>query len=197
MKTRINLYGPEFRPRRQWASLAQMMLAWGGALLLLLGMGAYLSWQQSELDARQRQLDAELSRLGAESARLDAELARHQPSAALASELTGLRDQIGGMELMLQQLGALAPERGQSHALLLRELAGLSAPGLSLQRIRVEGEHISLGGETHSSEEVPAWVARFGETRSLAGKAFPEFLLSRDPKGRLLFQLGSLPKETP
>ncbi|MBZ6074117.1 MSHA biogenesis protein MshI [Aeromonas schubertii] len=197
MKNRINLYGPEFRPRRQWASLSQMMLAWGGVLLLLLGVAAYLGWQQSALDARQLALESELGQLRAESARLDAELARRQPSAALSAELTALREQVSGMELMLQQLGVLAPERGQSHALLLRELAGLSASGLALERIRVEGDRITLGGETRSSEEVPAWVARFGETRTLAGKAFPEFLLSRDPKGRLLFQLGSLPKETP
>ena len=36
MKRQINLYGAEFRPKRQWASLNQMALVWGFALLLIL-----------------------------------------------------------------------------------------------------------------------------------------------------------------
>ena len=36
MKRQINLYGAEFRPKRQWASLNQMALVWGFALLLML-----------------------------------------------------------------------------------------------------------------------------------------------------------------
>ena len=33
MKRQINLYGAEFRPKRQWASLNQMALVWGGWLV--------------------------------------------------------------------------------------------------------------------------------------------------------------------
>ena len=43
MKIRINLYGDEFRPRRQWGTLPQMALAWGLCLLVLL-VGQSAPW---------------------------------------------------------------------------------------------------------------------------------------------------------
>ena len=49
MKRQINLYGAEFRPKRQWASLNQMALAWGAGLLLILLMAAGYGWQQQQV----------------------------------------------------------------------------------------------------------------------------------------------------
>ena len=49
MKRQINLYGAEFRPKRQWASLNQMALVWGFALLLILLTGVGYSWQQQQV----------------------------------------------------------------------------------------------------------------------------------------------------
>ena len=44
MKIRINLYGDEFRPRRQWATLPQMAGCW--LLVLLLISGSALGLKQ-------------------------------------------------------------------------------------------------------------------------------------------------------
>ena len=49
MKRQINLYGAEFRPKRQWASLNQMALVWGFALLLMLLVGVGYGWQQQQV----------------------------------------------------------------------------------------------------------------------------------------------------
>ncbi|MGL5975958.1 MAG: PilN domain-containing protein, partial [Aeromonas sobria] len=49
MKRQINLYGAEVRPKRQWASLNQMALVWGCALLLILLVGVGYSWQQQQV----------------------------------------------------------------------------------------------------------------------------------------------------
>ena len=60
MKRQINLYGAEFRPKRQWASLNQMALVWGFALLLILLTGVGYSWQQQQVSRALAQRSAEL-----------------------------------------------------------------------------------------------------------------------------------------
>ena len=47
------------------------------------------------------------------------------------------------------------------------------------------------------SQDVPAWVNRFKQTPSLAGKQFGELTLSRDKEGRLAFQLSGIEREKP
>ncbi len=61
MKRQINLYGAEFHPKRQWASLNQMVLAWGVALLVILLVGAGYGWQQHSVSRALAQVNAELA----------------------------------------------------------------------------------------------------------------------------------------
>lgn len=194
MKRHINLYGPEFRPRRVWASLNQIVGLWGLVLLLALICAGTMIWQQRELARQQSELRAQLATRRAESAQLDARLAKHQSSPVLNTQLTDVRGRIASMQLMLQQLGKLAPERGESYAALMADLARIQDDHLALSRIRFEGGRVSLGGQTRGSHDVPQWVSRFRTTPTLSGKEFSELQLNRDKQGVLQFQLGGLPK---
>lgn len=149
MKRQINLYGAEFRPRRQWASLNQMALVWGGSVLLLLCTAGVIAWQQHVVGRELVQVRAALEIKRGEAQRLDADLSR-------------IRD-----------------------------------PQLSLQRIEIADGYVNLSGFAGRSQDVPAWVNRFKQTPSLAGKQFGELTLSRDKEGRLAFQLSGIEREKP
>ena len=75
MKRQINLYGLEFRPRRQWAMLEQMALVWGCCLLVLASVAAFYAWQQQGVSRELAQVQAALGVKRSEAKRLDAELA--------------------------------------------------------------------------------------------------------------------------
>lgn len=45
MKLRINLYADEFRPKRLWCSLPQLLLIWATVLLLILSCALYLQYR--------------------------------------------------------------------------------------------------------------------------------------------------------
>ena len=74
MKIRINLYGDEFRPRRQWGTLPQMVLAWGLCLLVLVVAQLTLQHLQSRQRADNQQQELTLNALRSEGERLLAEL---------------------------------------------------------------------------------------------------------------------------
>ncbi|TNI84853.1 PilN domain-containing protein [Aeromonas sobria] len=197
MKRQINLYGAEFRPKRQWASLNQMMLVWGFALLLILLAGVGYSWQQQQVSRALAQRNVELDLKRGEAQRLDAELARHQADPRLQQQLTNQQDELTAKQGLMRQLGSLTLQKSQGYASLMADLSRIRNSNLSLQRIEINEGRINLSGFAGRSQDVPAWVNRFKQTPSLVGKEFGELTLSRDKEGRLTFQLSGIAREKP
>ena len=197
MKRQINLYGAEFRPKRQWASLNQMALVWGFALLLILLTGVGYSWQQQQVSRALAQRSAELELKRSEAQRLDAELARHQADPRLQQQLVNKQDELTAKQGLMRQLGSLTLQKSQGYASVMADLSRIRNSNLSLQRIEINEGRINLSGFAGRSQDVPAWVNRFKQTPSLAGKQFGELTLSRDKEGRLAFQLSGIEREKP
>ncbi|MEZ6995179.1 MULTISPECIES: PilN domain-containing protein [Aeromonas] len=197
MKRQINLYGAEFRPRRQWASLNQMALVWGACVLVLLCAAAVIGWQQHGVERELAQLRAELEVKRGEAQRLDAELARHQADGLLQQQLVTRQEELTAKQGLITQLGSLALQKSRGYAGLMADLSRIRDPQLSLQRIEIADGRVNLSGFAGRSQDVPAWVNRFRQTPSLAGKQFGELTLSRDKEGRLAFQLSGIEREKP
>ncbi|WP_429219469.1 PilN domain-containing protein [Aeromonas veronii] len=197
MKRQINLYGAEFRPKRQWASLNQMALVWGFALLLILLTGVGYSWQQQQVSRALAQRSAELELKRSEAQRLDAELARHQADPRLQQQLVNKQDELTAKQGLMRQLGNLTLQKSQGYASVMADLSRIRSSNLSLQRIEINEGRINLSGFAGRSQDVPAWVNRFKQTPSLVGKEFGELTLSRDKEGRLTFQLSGIAREKP
>ncbi|MEN9533267.1 MAG: hypothetical protein RIQ83_2491 [Pseudomonadota bacterium] len=197
MKRQINLYSAEFRPRRQWASLNQMALVWGGCVALLLCMAAFYGWQQQGVGHELAQVRAALEVKRGEAQRLDAELTRHQANAVLQQQLASKQEELTAKQELMQQLGSLALQKSQGYAGLMADLSRIRDKQLSLQRIEIAEGRINLSGFANHSQDVPAWVKRFQQTPSLAGKQFSELTLNRDKEGRLAFQLSGIEREKP
>ena len=197
MKRQINLYGAEFRPKRQWASLNQMALVWGFALLLILLTGVGYSWQQQQVSRALAQRSAELELKRSEAQRLDAELARHQADPRLQQQLVNMQDELTAKQGLMRQLGSLTLQKSQGYASVMADLSRIRNSNLSLQRIEINEGRINLSGFAGRSQDVPAWVNRFKQTPSLVGKEFGELILGRDKEGRLTFQLSGIAREKP
>ncbi|EKP0300758.1 PilN domain-containing protein [Aeromonas veronii] len=197
MKRQINLYGAEFRPKRQWASLNQMALVWSFALLLILLTGIGYSWQQQQVSRALAQRSAELELKRSEAQRLDAELARHQADPRLQQQLVNKQDELMAKQGLMRQLGSLTLQKSQGYASVMADLSRIRNSNLSLQRIEINEGRINLSGFAGRSQDVPAWVNRFKQTPSLVGKEFGELTLSRDKEGRLTFQLSGIAREKP
>ena len=197
MKRQINLYGAEFRPKRQWASLNQMALVWGFALLLILLTGVGYSWQQQQVSRELAQRSAELELKRSEAQRLDAELARHQADPRLQQQLVNKQDELTAKQGLMRQLGSLTLQKSQGYASVMADLSRIRNSNLSLQRIEINEGRINLSGFAGRSQDVPAWVNRFKQTPSLVVKEFGELTLGRDKEGRLTFQLSGIAREKP
>lgn len=191
MKIRINLYGDEFRPRKQWATLPQMVGCWLLVLLLIAGSVLGLKQLHAGQQAANQQQELALNALRLEGERLVAEQARHKPDAELHRQNKQLQHQVQIKQLLLHSLSARAMLKSSGFAVLLNDLARIRSPGIALQHIQLDEGRVELAGLAASSQDVPAWVNRFTEAESLTGKEFSELQISRDAEGQLLFRLSS------
>lgn len=191
MKIRINLYGDEFRPRRQWATLPQMVGSWLLVLLLIAGSLLGLNQLHAGQQAGNQQQELALNALRLEGERLVAEQARHKPDAELHRQNKQLQHQVQIKQLLLHSLSARAMLKSSGFAVLLNDLARIRSPGIALQHIQLDEGRVELAGLAASSQDVPAWVNRFTEAESLTGKEFSELQISRDAQGQLSFRLSS------
>ena len=189
MKLRVNLYTDEFRPKRQWLSLPQMMLGWLGLLALLLAWWGLSHWQLSQQQQANRQLQQQLMQLKQQSDGLDAQIKARQQDAGLTAELANRRALLAGKQQLVSRLNGQARLKSQGMAGLLADLARVGGPDISVQTIRLEQGRLSLAGQSRSSEAVPAWLDRFKQTQTLAGQGFAELQMQRDDAGRLHFDL--------
>ena len=189
MKLRINLYSDEFHPKRLWLTLPQLVSCWGVALLLLVGCGSYLQWLQTQQLQVTQSLESVVSEQRQEAERLSRELLSRHPDQALQRKVSELRTELEAKQALLDNLAGRQRLKSQGFAMVLEDLARLHGSGISLQHIQVRGDDISLQGVARRSQDVPAWVNQFTDTKGLSGRSFEELLMSRDSSGNLLFQL--------
>ena len=191
MKLRINLYPPEFYPKRQYLDLFQMAMILGCSLLLLLLISVWLGYQSSGLAAQVREQDALQQQMQQAIAATQAKLGARVPNPQLQAELKSLGDDLLAKQELLEHLHDWMPWRSHGFAQTLEDLARIHSATISLKRIEIEKQGLSLTGTAASSAELPAWLARFSKAPSLAGKQFNVLAMERDKKGILQFQLSS------
>ncbi len=196
MKLRINLYADEFRPKRLWCSLPQLLLIWATVLLLILSCALYLQYRLRSQQQATQALELSFSTQQQEVERLNRLLEAHKPDASLAQQVAEHQSELETKQSLLDNLAGRNLLKSQGFALVLEELARIRSPEIALQRIQLQGERISLQGLTSRSQEVPAWLNRFAGTRGLSGRRFDELLMSRDSQGNLQFQLNSRTQDT-
>ncbi len=162
-----------------------------------MGQRLFYGWQQRGVDRELAQVRALLDVQRGEATRLDAALARHRADGQLQQQLVDKREELAAKQALIRQLGSLSLQKSQGYAGVMADLARLRDARLSLQRIEISDGRINLSGVAERSQDVPAWVNRFKQTPSLAGKQFGELTLSRDKAGQLAFQLSGIARETP
>lgn len=191
MKTRINLYLPELRPKRHKLSLSHIVLVWCAMLAFLLLAEAVVQGLLLQSTHQQQALQQHISELDAQTKTLNTQLEQRHPSGVLEHELKLRREELLSkqqLQFHLTQLGAL---QNQGFAVWLYDLSHARAPGIALQSFDIENDQLRLQGEAASNDAVPAWLSRFSEHPKLRDRTFSTLQVERQKSGVLQFRLAS------
>ncbi len=191
MKTRVNLYTAEFKPKKELLSFNQMAVVWCFAMLVLLSLYFYTSDQLQSSRQTLVTLQLEEGEKRTELQKLEAKLMAHQASAMLNRELAARKLELEVKRRLLNSLGEKQLLKSQGFAVLMADLAKVNDKEVWLTQVLVTEGNINLSGITTSSDAVPRWVNGFKRVASLAGQGFYQFSVARDENDQLAFELTS------
>lgn len=178
----VNLYLPEFQPRRVWLSLPQMLAATvaAAALLVILALfsAAHTRQLTSTLDTERQQLQALQERVAALTAELPARRGLN-----IEEQLAQLRADVARREQILQLITRqnLGNAEGFSEQLvsLSRHVPeDLALSGFSLQS---GGQYAELAGRVRAPEVVPRYLERLRTDQSFFSVGFGVLEVAREP----------------
>ncbi len=191
----INLYTEEFRPQRVILSLAHVMYAALGFIVMLAILSYFLAHWSGALQQELDESDAEREALTEQVDVMSAKAALVKQDESLVRGNRRLREKINAREEMLGTLGTVAVRESTGFSPYLVGLARYSLKPLWLTRISVSdaGSSMTLEGTTREAKLVPEYLGLLNTESVFAGRSFEMFDLSADETraGSLHFRLKS------
>ena len=184
MNQQVNLYRPIFRKQEKKFSARAMLQAGVAIVVGVVVLYAVMLWQASAVRNELHQVERQLATA---TKRLQDASQKYGPSAKsqlLEDELTKLEKQVAA-RLQVRDLlsrGLFSNTTGFSEFFVAFARQRVNGVWLTGFEISGAGESMRLQGRTVDPAQVPRYVQRLSAERSLAGREFQVFTLSRPEK---------------
>lgn len=181
----INLYLPEFQPRREPVNARHMGLAVLAVLVIMILWSLWSASRSHELESR---LDAERTELQAVQAQVE-ELSEQRPErrgASVEEQVAKLRDEVRRREQILRLITRQNLGNAEGFSRQLQTLARQSMDDLALSRISLlsGGNYVELAGRVEQPELVPVYLQRLRSEQSFSQVRFGVLDVAREPDDR-------------
>ncbi|HIF9108878.1 TPA: PilN domain-containing protein [Photobacterium damselae] len=185
----IELYREEFRPKKEWLTLTNVVLGWTISAVLLAAIWGWSAWSnklaQEQLALQQEKLDAEQAKIEA----IKAELALKIPSPAKVTFESELEQKIAKTQATLKAIANHDDSLKVGYSSMLQQLADAANGNIQLLNIHVEGKNLNLSGIARQPSSVPQWLKEFGQYSSLNQRQFESMKLGRNEQKQVTFSL--------
>ncbi len=185
MTQQVNLLQGEFAHVAFPFFAESLVPALGAVMAVLFLLYAYSLWQTRAPESHLAGLKADKERQTALLEELGNRKAKLRPDAALAAEVIGLDQAVGGKNQLIEALAShgLANREGFSEHLL--GLARQRVEAVWLKRIVISsgGRSLSLAGSALTAEAVPLFIEKLAPEPAYVGREFQALLLSSPEQG--------------
>lgn len=174
MAGQINLYDPALRKKRDWLTLAHVMLGAGLLLLIVIGAGWPVRSNLAELRARVAAGEARLEELRAQMQTLGQRFAEQKADAGLERELATMRRLSEMRNVVLQTLRQRLAAETPAFADSLRGLANVAMPGVWITGFvwDMASNDMEIRGRTTDPALLPEYIRRLNREPAIRGHAF-------------------------
>lgn len=175
MNQQINLYLPEFRPRKDWLNAARLLQGLVVVLVVMVLISAHGQWRLSQLATEREMLQQQLSSLSSETQALERRVNQRGGDERLQREVATREARLIQTRDMLEFLKTITLGNTEGFSEYLKDLSRASFSGLWLTEIGLAdgGDTVSLQGRVEQSAMVPDFVGRLTNNGSvLQGRHF-------------------------
>lgn len=185
MAQQINLFNPALRPKREWVTAANMLMAMSAIAVVMLLYGAVLvrdgTQAQSRADAAAAGLKGLRDQLVTEAAVL-----KRGPDKALGDEIARLEAALKVREQIIGRFQGVGIGNTEGFSRYLEAFARQRTPGVWLTGMSLSGASgdIFIRGRAQSADLLPAFVIALNREEVLRGKAVRELQLEERTEAR-------------
>lgn len=174
MKSRVNLYLPEYQPKLELLTLGALLFLFAALLAIIIATRVALNIQGANTEQQLSRLESEALQQTEFVGVLTSQLEQRKEDPRLLLIFEDLQKAFKDKERLKQALKKREALKTTSFSLMLRELSQQHDEGLWLTRISVDEESMVFDGEVIEPQAVPQWVGRLGQTDYFSGKSFDQ-----------------------
>lgn len=189
MKTRINLYTAEFRPKKEKLNLAQLIAINLVAFIVMAVLIFFAMSARDEVQAQVQKLDNEIADLRVSNQELAEKAAKNIKNPGLEQQLVILNSKLGYQQDILLLLNGLADVQSSGFSVLMTDLAKLRDPDIRLKRIQLNNSEMTFKGLARNHQAIPRWVRQFNQGVSLQERKFSQLHIGRNDDDNITFTL--------
>lgn len=185
MAQQINLFNPALRPKREWVTAANMLMAMAAIAVVMLLYGTVVV-----RDSRQAQLRADTAAAGVKGLRdqlvTEAAVLKRGPDKALGDEIARLEAALNVRQQIIARFQGVGIGNKEGFSRYLEAFARQRTPGVWLTGMSLSGADgdIFIRGRAQSADLLPAFVVALNREEALRGKAVRELQLEERTEAR-------------
>jgi Tfp pilus assembly protein PilN len=164
----INLYLPEFQPKKDLLSVSQLVISVAAIGLLYVALGLWFSSDTQFLQQQLKQREQMLLPLEKQLAELEQMLAQRPDSGQLDRQMAAIERDIQNKSVALNTLKNSDIAASQGFSQLLLDLAKNNDRRLWFTRIELNRDELALHGQTTDPELITYWIENTAEGTQLA-----------------------------
>ncbi len=189
MKTRVNLYTPAFRPKKERLTLTHITGACALVLVLMLFVVFLAKRDVASVQSQVNNAKNEITQLERNVQELTLAVEKNVQDPVLDQQLARLSEQLDYRHRLLTQLSNLSTVQSSGFSGFMSDLAILRDKDIRLTRITIDGDILTLNGAARYYEVIPRWIKQFEHGQSLAGREFNKLNIARNKEGVISFVL--------
>ena len=185
MAQQINLFNPALRPKREWVTAANMLMAMVAIAVVMLLYGTVVV-----RDSTRAQLRADTAAAGVKGLRdqlvTEAAVLKRGPDKALGDEIARLEAALNVRQQIIARYQGTGIGNTEGFSRYLEAFARQRTPGVWLTGMTLSGAggDIFIRGRAQSADLLPAFVVALNREEALRGKAVRELQLEERTEAR-------------
>jgi Tfp pilus assembly protein PilN len=191
MKSRINLYLAEFKPRLVLLNLNFSLVLWALSLSLIASVYVLTEGKEQTIAQQAKQTDEQYKQKILLVTLLAEELEKRNKDQALLNQLDKVQSDIKDKKAILVELSGREALKQKRFSALMDDLASSHQADLWLKHVRVEQQDLLIEGAMSNAAALPLWLNRLRSANYFAGQQFNNARVFRNEGQQLNFALNS------
>lgn len=200
MKTRVNLYLPEFKPPKEILTLTRVILITLAVLAVMIAWTVYSRDQLAQQQRKNQELTDRQITLSDEVLQIQQRIAARNSSEELATMLERAKQRYEAKLRLAGVLASMKEGTDARYSALLMAIAQVSSSRMAIESITANGRTVSIKGKTTDAAAVAEFLDSFKRLEALRGLSFEsvEVKAPEEGSGLMSFSLsGRAPDKTP